>query len=54
MLFGLVNGLLVTKVKLPSFIVTLGTMNIAFALTQIYSEAQTVTDLPESMRCRSA
>jgi fructose transport system permease protein len=45
-LFGLVNGLLVTKVKLPAFIVTLGTMNIAFAVTQIYSEAQTVNDLP--------
>ena len=48
-LFGLLNGLLVTKVKLPSFIVTLGTMNIAFAITQIYSEAQTVGDLPEVM-----
>ncbi|MEY4765705.1 MAG: hypothetical protein RI907_2378 [Pseudomonadota bacterium] len=47
--FGLVNGLLVTKVKLPPFIVTLGTMNIAFAITQIYSESQTVTDLPEAM-----
>ncbi len=45
-LFGLINGLLVTKVKLPSFIVTLGTMNIAFAVTQIYSEAQTINDLP--------
>jgi fructose transport system permease protein len=45
-LFGLINGLLVTKVKLPAFIVTLGTMNIAFAITQIYSEAQTVSDLP--------
>jgi fructose transport system permease protein len=45
-LFGLVNGLLVTKVKLPSFIVTLGTMNIAFAVTQIYSESQTINDLP--------
>jgi fructose transport system permease protein len=45
-LFGLLNGLLVTKVKLPAFIVTLGTMNIAFAVTQIYSEAQTVNDLP--------
>jgi len=44
--FGLINGLLVTKVKLPSFIVTLGTMNIAFAITQIYSQSQTVTDLP--------
>jgi fructose transport system permease protein len=47
--FGLLNGLLVTQVKLPSFIVTLGTMNIAFAITQIYSEAQTVGNLPESM-----
>lgn len=45
-LFGLINGLLVTKVKLPAFIVTLGTMNIAFAITQIYSEAQTINDLP--------
>jgi fructose transport system permease protein len=49
MLFGLLNGLLVTKLKLPSFIVTLGTMNIAFALTQIYSSSQTVTDLPETL-----
>ncbi|WP_294638536.1 ABC transporter permease [uncultured Aquabacterium sp.] len=47
--FGLVNGLLVTRIKLPPFIVTLGTMNIAFAITQIYSGAQTVTDLPEAM-----
>jgi fructose transport system permease protein len=48
-LFGLVNGLLVTRIKLPSFIVTLGTMNIAFAATQLYSGAQTVTDLPPLM-----
>jgi fructose transport system permease protein len=47
--FGFLNGLLVTKIKLPSFIVTLGTMNIAFALTQIYSSSQTVTDLPNIM-----
>ena len=37
MAFGLVNGLLVTRIKLPPFIVTLGTMNIAFAITQLYS-----------------
>jgi fructose transport system permease protein len=43
---GLLNGLLVTRVKLPPFIVTLGTMNIAFALTQIVSSSQSVTDLP--------
>jgi fructose transport system permease protein len=48
-LFGLANGLLVTKVKLPPFIVTLGTMNIAFAITQLYSNSQTVTELPAFM-----
>ncbi|WP_410500169.1 ABC transporter permease [Chitinibacter sp. S2-10] len=47
--FGLINGLLVTRVKLPSFIVTLGTMNIAFAITQLYSQSQTITDLPAGM-----
>src|SRR2546421_10391590 len=35
--FGLANGLLVTRVSLPPFIVTLGMLNIAFALTHIYS-----------------
>jgi fructose transport system permease protein len=49
MAFGLINGLLVTRIKLPPFIVTLGTMNIAFAITQLYSGAQTVTDLPPAM-----
>lgn len=43
--FGFVNGLLVTRLKLPPFIVTLGTLNIAFALTRIYS-VQSVTGLP--------
>jgi fructose transport system permease protein len=47
--FGLVNGLLVTRIKLPPFIVTLGTFNIAFAITQLYSGAQTVTEVPEAM-----
>jgi fructose transport system permease protein len=47
--FGLINGLLVTRIKLPPFIVTLGTLNIAFAITQIYSEAQTTTNLPSVM-----
>jgi fructose transport system permease protein len=48
-LFGMVNGLLVSRIKLPPFIVTLGTLNIAFALTQLYSAAQTVSELPPSM-----
>lgn len=45
-LAGTINGLLVTRLALPPFIVTLGTMNIAFALTQIVSRSQSVTDLP--------
>jgi len=48
-LFGLINGLLVTRIKLPPFIVTLGTFNIAFAITQLYSGAQTVTEVPPLM-----
>ncbi|MEJ7137866.1 ABC transporter permease [Amphibiibacter pelophylacis] len=48
-LFGLINGLLVTRIKLPPFIVTLGTFNIAFAITQLYSGAQTVTTVPDAM-----
>jgi fructose transport system permease protein len=47
--FGLINGLLVTRIKLPPFIVTLGTLNIAFAITQLYSRAQTVTKIPDGM-----
>jgi len=35
--FGLANGLLITQLRLPPFIVTLGMFNIAFALTRIYS-----------------
>jgi fructose transport system permease protein len=45
--FGWLNGALVTFIRLPPFIVTLGTLNIAFAITQIYSQSQTVSDLPE-------
>jgi fructose transport system permease protein len=47
--FGALNGLLVTRVRLPAFIVTLGTLNIAFALTHIYSREQTVSNLPDVM-----
>ncbi|MEU4223256.1 ABC transporter permease [Nonomuraea sp. NPDC026600] len=47
--FGLANGMLVTKISLPPFIVTLGMLNVVFALTHIYSEDQTVTDLPAAL-----
>lgn len=48
-LFGAVNGTLVTRIKLPPFIVTLGTLNIAFALTHIYSGEQTINNLPNPL-----
>jgi fructose transport system permease protein len=41
-LCGLFNGLLITRFRLPPFIVTLGTWSIFFALNLWYSEAQTV------------
>lgn len=47
--FGLVNGALVTAVRLPPFIVTLGTLNIAFALTHLYSQEQTIAGLPSAL-----
>jgi fructose transport system permease protein len=39
---GLVNGALVTRLKLPPFIVTLGTLNVFFALNLYISQSQTV------------
>jgi fructose transport system permease protein len=47
--FGVFNGSLVTGLRLPPFIVTLGTLNIAFALTHIYSEDQTISGLPSAL-----
>jgi fructose transport system permease protein len=47
--FGLLNGTLITRLRLPPFIVTLGTLNIAFALTHIYSREETVSSLPDAL-----
>lgn len=44
-IFGVVNGLLVSLIKIPPFIVTLGTYNIAFAITHIYATT-TINNLP--------
>jgi len=41
-LAGLINGLLVTRIKLPPFIVTLGTLSVFTALGLLYSKAQSV------------
>lgn len=42
-LFGLVNGVLVARFKLPAFIATLGTMMVARGLGSIVSNVQSVT-----------
>jgi len=47
--FGALNGTLITRIKLPPFIVTLGILNVAFALTHIYSGEQTINNLPSSL-----
>jgi fructose transport system permease protein len=47
--FGVLNGSLVTLVRLPAFIVTLGTLNIAFALTHIVSNDLTFPGLPSEL-----
>ncbi|TGS51539.1 ABC transporter permease, partial [bacterium M00.F.Ca.ET.179.01.1.1] len=41
---GLLNGLLVAYMKLPPFIVTLGTWNIVMATNFIYSANETIRD----------
>jgi fructose transport system permease protein len=41
-LCGVLNGLLVTRLRLPPFIVTLGTLNVFFALNLAYSQSATV------------
>ncbi|MFD9697926.1 ABC transporter permease [Lentzea sp. NPDC059081] len=47
-LCGLLNGVLVTRLKLPPFIVTLGTLNVFFAVNLWYSGSATIrgTDMP--------
>jgi fructose transport system permease protein len=39
---GLLNGALVTRLKLPPFIVTLGTLQVFFALNLYYSQSETI------------
>jgi fructose transport system permease protein len=46
---GLINGLLVTRLRLPPFIATLGTLNVFFALNLWLSKSETVrgTDMSD-------
>lgn len=48
---GALNGLLVTRLRLPPFIVTLGTLSIFFSLNSVVSRSETVrgADMPAIM-----
>ncbi|MEU4693066.1 ABC transporter permease [Actinoplanes sp. NPDC023714] len=48
---GAINGFLVTRIKLPPFIVTLGTLTIFFSLNAVVSQSETVrgADMPGIM-----
>ena len=48
---GAINGLLVTRLKLPPFIVTLGTLSIFFSLNSVVSRSETIrgSDMPPIM-----
>jgi fructose transport system permease protein len=48
---GALNGMLVTRLKLPPFIVTLGTLSIFFSLNAVVSRSETVrgSDMPSIM-----
>ena len=49
-LAGWINGTIVAHVKLPPFIVTLGTMSVVQGLTHGLSGGWSVTDLPQGFR----
>ncbi|HEX5113582.1 MAG TPA: ABC transporter permease [Pseudonocardiaceae bacterium] len=44
--WGLLNGVLVTRLRIPSFIVTLGTLGMALGLAQVITAGRDVTGLP--------
>jgi fructose transport system permease protein len=48
---GMANGLLVTRLRLPPFIVTLGTLSIFFSLNAVVSKGETIrgSDMPSIM-----
>jgi fructose transport system permease protein len=48
---GALNGMLVTRIKLPPFIVTLGTLTIFFSLNSVVSKSETIrgSDMPGLM-----
>jgi ribose transport system permease protein len=46
---GMLNGLLVSKVQMPSFIVTLGTQGIAYGISLGMNKGLSISGLPDSL-----
>ncbi len=47
---GLINGLIITRAKIPPFIATLGMFTVARGLALMYTQGQPITGLPDSFR----
>jgi len=47
---GLVNGLIITKARVPPFVATLGMMTVARGLSLTYSQGRPITGLPDAFR----
>jgi ribose transport system permease protein len=48
--FGLVNGILISYVEMPPFVVTLGTFGLAQSLAMVLTEGNSITGLRTSIR----
>ena len=49
MFFGFVNSQIITRLRVPPFIATLGMLGIVTALNQTYSGSQTINNLPPAL-----
>jgi len=49
MFFGFVNSQVITRLRVPPFIATLGMLGIVTALNQTYSGSQTINNLPPAL-----
>jgi len=47
---GMINGLMITRAKIPPFIATLGMLTVARGLTLMYTQGQPITGLPPTFR----
>ena len=48
--WGLVNGVLITRLKMPPFIVTLGTLGMALGVAQLLSGGVNVPNVPPAVQ----